>query len=73
MNDDAIGSLTEQRTFAALTALYLRLGEVMRDIDANKNSLDALESGSDERAEVAELFTELNEEKSEITNLLVSA
>ena len=73
MNDDAIGSLTEQRTFAALTALYLRLGEVMRDIDSNKNSLDALESGSDERAEVAELFTELNEEKSEITNLLVSA
>ena len=72
-NDAAIGSLTEQRTFAALTALYARLGEVTRDIDANKNSLEALESGSDERAQVAELFTELNEEQSEITNLLVSA
>ena len=72
-NDATIGSMTEQRTFAALTALYARLGEVTRDIDANKNSLEALESGSDERAQVAELFTELNEEQSEITNLLVSA
>ena len=31
------------------------------------------EAGSDDRAEVAELFTQLNEEQSEITNLLVSA